>query len=775
MPKKIRLLNQYGASELGLTSQILPTSGRDPMDWKYAQFHPDLGLELRKSEEDTYELFAVRAPNRAHLQPTFTIFPYIQEYASRDLFVHHPSGKKPDLWSWKARADDIIVFLNGEKTNPISVEQYLTAQNPDISAALVIGVQRFQAALLVEPKGFVGPMSVTERASFIEKIWPSVEVANKDAPSHARLLKSHVLLTRHDKPMLRAGKGTVQRSGTVRLYASEIDELYKNADEMSPEWSGAVEGSKILFNVDAPGDHIRESVLRVTGWSSIEDSANFFELGMDSLLAMSLVRDLRRGTAISSIAFSTVYTNPSVQTLCHTVMSLWSRDKTDVRSREEAQIKERNSLITEYKQSLDRVLSPIAKPQIGQEKEVVLLTGSTGTLGAHILDVLRQDEDVSTVFCLNRAKNGVDTQNKKNKLLGLKSAKDDTKIVFLTADFSQRKFGLPEDVYHKLFSTTTLVIHNAWSVNFNLPLASFKPQLESLVDILAFANRCSKPARSFYMSSISSMMLSGLDHSTIPESAITADSMAGPNRYADSKYIAEQLVSHAALKFPSNCPPAFARVGQVAGAVQHPGLWNTSEWFPSLIISSATIGVLPNSLGSQFDQIDWVPVDILAKILVELGTHPEGPISQTQADQVRRGDVYHPLNTNSTSWSILMDCVKDHLSFRTGKAIDLVPLSTWISKVRQHAESMISSNEDEKFESMLSNNPAARLLDFYDSLQSTQATKVPMFEYTKTAKQSKSMRNLEPIGKEWTRKWIDEWFDSMSEGGDTRGHSHASK
>ena len=88
---KIRLLNQFGASELGLTSQVLPLTGRDPKDWKNAQFHPDLGIELCQSDGDTFELYAVRNPQLEHVQPTFTIFPNINEYASRDyLFTIQP-------------------------------------------------------------------------------------------------------------------------------------------------------------------------------------------------------------------------------------------------------------------------------------------------------------------------------------------------------------------------------------------------------------------------------------------------------------------------------------------------------------------------------------------------------------------------------------------------------------------------------------------------------------------------------------------------------------
>lgn len=46
-----------------------------------------------------------------------------------------------------------LVFLNGEKTNPVLMEHHIVAHAPELSATVVLGAQRFQAALLVEPTG----------------------------------------------------------------------------------------------------------------------------------------------------------------------------------------------------------------------------------------------------------------------------------------------------------------------------------------------------------------------------------------------------------------------------------------------------------------------------------------------------------------------------------------------------------------------------------------------------------------------------------------------
>lgn len=53
-----------------------------------------------------------------------------------------------------------------------------------------------------------------------------VEEANKLAPAFGRIFKEMIIVTHPDKPMGRAGKGTVLRKQTLGNYAKEIEQLY---------------------------------------------------------------------------------------------------------------------------------------------------------------------------------------------------------------------------------------------------------------------------------------------------------------------------------------------------------------------------------------------------------------------------------------------------------------------------------------------------------------------------------------------------------------------
>lgn len=760
---KIRLLNQFGASELGLTPAIISLTDRGLGDWKYLQFHPQLGLELRPVSDDVHELYAVRDPEKIDRQVTFTIFPNAQEYASRDLFVRHPS--KADLWSWQARADDIIVFLNGEKTNPISMEQHIVSRNADISAALVVGAQRFQAALLIESVTIDKALNPAERAAFIERIWPTIEEANKDAPSHARLMKSHVLFTQPQKPMLRAGKGTVQRAGTLKSYASEIDALYRDADMMSTNLEGEVERLKGILDQATVSNCVRQSVLSTAGWPGLDEAANFFSLGMDSLQALVSIRKLRQSLGIA-IAPSTLYSNPSVLTLTTAILHLLDQDQTAMASQEQVRTKERNSMIQDlvhdYKTMIDQRLRPKSNVEINvspkQEQEIVILTGSTGALGSYILNALLQNPIIAHIYCLNRAEDGMSRQIKSNRLLGLQHPPSNKRVSFLTVDLSQRFFNLTKSQYDELHSKATLLIHNAWTVNFNLVLSSFKSQLDNLVNLLAFANTSEKSARLFYISSISSVISYRSTDGKTPEKPVTADTAHGKNGYSQSKYVAEQIIDYAAQTISSGPSFAFARVGQIAGAANHSGIWSKAEWFPSMIISSVQTGAIPDSLGSSFDQIDWVPIDILADILVELALERDKSASISTASETQHADVYHPLNPQTTTWTVLRAVVLDELSAQMEKPMEIVPLRVWIAKVRKEVESSLENGGDDNLEAALRRNPAAKLIDFYEDLASSEKGSTNQLEFSETLRLSKTMQGLEPIKGAWLRKWIREWF-----------------
>jgi thioester reductase-like protein len=753
---KIPLINAYGASEVGMMLNTIQsgTNGDRLEDWRYLHIHPWMGAEMRHVAHEEYELVLVRKPDLEDYQFVFTVFPDKQEYHTNDLFVRHPNPTKRDLWRWTARADDVIVFLNGEKTNPISMEQQISASNPEVSTALVAGARRFQASLLVELHGNEKGLDVTERGEMIEKLWPSIEAANAVCPAHARIAKTHIFFTKPGKPMLRAGKGTVQRAGTLALYKAELEALYADADKLAPVDSEYA-GPGRVGNPHTVRDYIRQTIMASTGWSEDmfkTDSVNWFHLGLDSLQAISATRTLRRGLDIPELSPSVIYLHPSVDELTKAVLRMQQKEEESAEAAKREQLQQRDQLLQELSAKLQPCISRSKPPAV--DTHTVILTGSTGNLGTYLLNALVKHPSVAHIYCLNRTAEAIDVQRQKCEAYSLSI--DLSRVTFWATDLSQPDFGLQPDLFDILQQSATLIIHNAWTVNFNLSLPSFRPNLDGVVNLINFCAESPNAPHLFFISSISSTMGHRTTSGLTPE-AVIRTTVPAPNGYADSKYLAERLLDPATRQ-GSLVHASFARVGQVAGALRSPGLWNKAEWFPSLVISSLHVGALPDTLGLALDHVDWMPIDLLAEVLVDLAVRERRAVSDSELDSASV-NVYHPVNLHPLSWADIRSMVADALLKTTGNRVEIIPFQEWLQRVREDIEKWSTSPglSENNLQGVLAKNPAAKLLEFFTAIMS-QTERGDVLDTQVTAKASEKLRAVEAVQSGWIEKWVGEWF-----------------
>ena len=117
-------------------------------------------------------------------------------------------------------------------------------------------------------------------------------------------------------------------------------------------------------------------------------------------------------------------------------------------------IEEMENIIRKYSQFTKHVPGP--PPAL--EGHVIVLTGSTGSLGAHLLALLLTQPEVRKVYCLVRG------ENPQERVLGALrkrnlSIPDTTRLVTLTSDISRSGLGLSPEIFKKLQSETTGIIH----------------------------------------------------------------------------------------------------------------------------------------------------------------------------------------------------------------------------------------------------------------------------------------------------------------------------
>lgn len=751
---EIPIVNFYGSTEGASLGLIHKDSELNGEEWKYLSFHPSAGTEFRHYAEGMHELYIVRNLELEAHQQIFTAFPDLHEFRTRDLFRKHPT--KPHLWSHCGRADDIIVFLTGEKVNPVGMEQYIFSQNSEISGVLVAGSQRFQAALVIE---LVEKESISlgAKAELIENFWPSIEYANTDCPAHARIAKSHIVFVDSDRPMTRSSKGTIQRAATIAEYTKDLDTLYQAADELDGTTEATATCS--LHDTESTILFLKSLILKICG-QSLEGGDNFFMQGMDSLQALLLTREMRLAFSLPRLDVSMTYTHPTMLSLVDALQQVAKGGKASEHPRSSINANNVDNMLSYHCGLIDSI--PVGESGRRDESSpsVVLLSGSTGSLGSYVLDSFICSR-VSHIYCLNRSSGGRSLQTKRNHSRGLRTEFADSQVTFLAVDFAKPSFGLDSGVYSKLLSEVTTIIHNAWPVDFNFPLSSYGPQLRGIVNLVDFAATAQQAPQLLYISSVSAV--SNFQCLPIPEMVVDDSSAPAPMGYGQSKYIAENLISHAAQRLPIKAQ--IARVGQIAGPTCGPGLWNRSEWLPRMLRSSLDVSVIPQSLGSYLDRVDWIPIDKVAAVLIDLLEGAEVELHQTRGSvnglSKQHAAVFNIVNPNTRQWQSLLPTITallPLLNYRDCRAeIDIVSFEEWIRRVRDRFETHSKAPEanNQTMEVLLETNPAAKLLGFYEEVA---AQKQRSWLSDRAQQASQTLRSLGEIQDEWMEKWIRGWM-----------------
>ncbi len=147
--------------------------------------------------------------------------------------------------------------------------------------------------------------------------------------------------------------------------------------------------------------------------------------------------------AASKVSQNFVFDNPTVARLASAILALNSGAGTE-RSRAE-QIVE---LIDKYAADL-----PVPKQTQGR---VVLLTRSTGNIGAHILSTLLSDEHVAKVYTLDRRSSGATPLERLHKAFEQRGLPvqllTKSRVGALAGDFNEDLFGLDKETFDEVSS-----------------------------------------------------------------------------------------------------------------------------------------------------------------------------------------------------------------------------------------------------------------------------------------------------------------------------------
>lgn len=235
----------------------------------------------------------------------------------------------------------------------------------------------------------------------------------------------------------------------------------------------------------------------------------------------------------------------------------------------------------------------------GNGESSVLITGGTGSLGAHLVEYFANHTGISTVVCLNRP-GKVSAENRQesaltNRLIQL-PATSSSKIRVLATDTSSPLLGLTRDEYDSLTRSVALVVHNAFPMNVKQGLNGFTPQFQTMRNLIEFARDCvDQQHRQIgfqFVSSLAAQTYEAAGSRSVTSSSEPSDASPGWG-YGSAKLICETMLQETLARHPNSFNAMSARVGQVSGS-RKSGFWTRSEHLPVIIKTSQTLQALPD-------------------------------------------------------------------------------------------------------------------------------------------------------------------------------------
>jgi thioester reductase-like protein len=692
--------------------------------WRYFIFNNELfGCDYQQRGENVYEQIVVRNQQESMLQGPFYTFPGSSTFETKDLYQPHPT--LAHHWLHSGRIDDVIVFSNGEKLNPVSIES-IVGTHPEIHRAVVIGQGRFQAGIILEPVQY--PIDEKARRELIERVWPLVQSANAQTVAHGRIARHMITISDPNKPFPYSAKGSLQRGSMLKLYTDKIESLYSD--------DGIYDVPAL--DITSPAA-LMQSIMDVfqtsLGLSNLEPDTDFFHQGLDSLQAINISKFLDAGLEKSEsskklkITPRILYQSPTARLLSEYIYSHHLGNE-DSKESVDNKIQVMETMLE--KQVQDFPKAPVNdRPAPLDQGQTIILTGSTGSLGSYLLDQMESSNTIKRIICLNRSADGGRTsQPSANKTRGLCTSF--AKAEFYHADLSKKNLGLKDSVHDQLMDSADYFIHCAWPVNFNHSVQTFEPHIRGVKNLLNFASQTKKRLPIVFLSSIGSVELWN-ESGPIPESHLPDLSLSSTG-YGQSKMISSSILFQGMQQL--NIPSKIIRVGQVSGPRSELGAWNRSEWLPSIIASSLYLGLLPKEIGWQ-DVVQWMPVEDVASAILEIA----GIKSQPPASDMT--GYFNLLNPSQARWGDLATAVQEFYS-QKGYPLEIVSLSTWVKAVEASAASGNS-------------HPATKLLQTFQSMLSEAGSAGPEWSLDKAKTASTTLRHMGPITPEMMQRWCRQW------------------
>jgi nucleoside-diphosphate-sugar epimerase/acyl carrier protein len=411
-----------------------------------------------------------------------------------------------------------------------------------------------------------------------------------------------VLFAKLGKSFKRDAQGALARRLTEEAFKDEISELYRMVDQ----GPAATHCSAAEMALDLK-ERVRAAVSSVFQLDDIAADQDVFRLpGADSLRISGLSHILSKqiGTRISA---RQLYQHSTIQRLAQALIPiLYNKD----RGRSAALaaqngpypvvgISREQQMSVMIHESIQSVISslngetrlplpPGKQPRGIPGKYTVLLVGSTGLLGSHLLDALLRQRRVECIWCLNQSVGAAQEQEQLFLRLRFDTRDELTgdRVEFVTSlNLGAYHLGICEELrYADLAESIDVIIYNAWPASSTLPLPFFADSIKGVVALAGLAVRSGSTM--VFLSSVASCMNyaairrhpSGAGPNVVvPERFEPDHSMPARQGYGESKHVAESILAAVAKRYAVRT--LILRVRHLAGTTCGRHGWNKNGKF----------------------------------------------------------------------------------------------------------------------------------------------------------------------------------------------------
>jgi amino acid adenylation domain-containing protein/thioester reductase-like protein len=304
-----------------------------------------------------------------------------------------------------------------------------------------------------------------------------------------------------------------------------------------------------------------------------------------------------------------------------------------------------------------------ARPNAAGRPLEILLTGSAGFFGAHLLRELLA-ATTARVWCLVRARDASHAMTRiadaaaRYELAGLPSGR----VVPLPGDLASPRLGLSAGQFRELARSADVIYHAGAAVNFIYPYEELRAaNVTGTREVIGLAVEAGGIPVHYVSTTavLAGLGVAGVREVTEETPLAHADRLAVG--YVETKFVAEELLRNAGR---AGLPVAIYRPLDIVGS-RRTGAWNTEAEMCALIRFVTDTGLAPD-----IDlPLDFVPADVCAAAIRHI-SFLDGTAGQT----------YHLASPERALLGLLIDRLRAH-----GFRVSQIPYDAWLSELLRYA------------------------------------------------------------------------------------------